>query len=110
MTPFEEQLKQALARQSPSEEFTARVLAAFVEPQARSARGKWWMQWAFSWRLAPALAALLMLGGGAIYQEHERVARGEAAKEKLLVALRVAGTKLHQVKNRVSEIETTEVQ
>jgi uncharacterized membrane protein YdfJ with MMPL/SSD domain len=112
MTRLEEQLKQALARQDPPEDFHARVLARVEEQRVRSSRGmwRWWARWAHSWPLAPALAALLVLSAGAIYQEHQRVARGEAAKEKLLVAMRVAGAKLHEARDRVSKVEATEVQ
>lgn len=112
MTRLEEQLKQALARQDPPEDFHARVLAAVEEQRVRSSRAvwRWWARWAHSWPLAPALAALLVLSAGAIYQEHQRVARGEAAKEKLLVAMRVAGAKLHEARDRVSKVEATEVQ
>jgi uncharacterized membrane protein YdfJ with MMPL/SSD domain len=112
MTRLEEQLKQALARQDPPEDFHARVLARVEEQRVRSSRGiwRWWARWAHSWPLAPALAALLVLSAGAIYQEHQRIARGEAAKEKLLVAMRVAGAKLHEARDRVSKVEATEVQ
>jgi hypothetical protein len=112
MTRFEEQLKQALTRQDPPENFNARVLTAVEERRVRSSTGvwQWWARWAHSWQLAPALAALLALSVGAIYQEHQRSARGEAAKEKLLIAMRVAGAKLHEARDRVWKVEATEVQ
>jgi hypothetical protein len=111
MTRFEEQLKQALARQDPPEDFNARVLAAVEGRRVRRSTGAWrWRaRWAHSWQLAPALAALLALTLGTIYQQHQRIARGEAAKEKLLIAMRVAGAKLHEARDRVSKVETTEV-
>lgn len=71
---------------------------------------RWWARWAHSWQLAPALAALLALSVGAIYQEHQRIERGEAAKGKLLIAMRVAGAKLQEARDRVSKVEPTEVQ
>lgn len=112
MTRFEEQLKEALARQDPPEDFNARVLAAVEEERVRSSTGvwRWWARWAHSWQVAPALAALLVLSLGAIYHEHERTARGEAAKEKLLIAMRVAGAKLHEARDRVSRVQAMEVQ
>jgi hypothetical protein len=111
MTRFEEQLKQALTRQNPPTDFNARVLGAVEERRARSSTGvwRWWARWAHSWQLAPALAALLALSVGAIYEEHQRSARGEAAKQKLLVAMRVAGTKLQEARDRVSNAEAREV-
>jgi hypothetical protein len=112
MTRFEEQLKQALTRQDPPQDFNARVLTALEERRARSSTRvwRWWARWAHSWQLAPALAALLALSVGAIYQEHQRIARGEAAKEKLLMAMHVAGAKLQEARDRVSKVEATEVQ
>jgi hypothetical protein len=111
MTRFEEQLKEALARQDPPGDFNARVLAAVEERRVRSSTGVWrgWARWAHSWQVAPALAALLVLSLGAIYQEHQRIARGEAAKEKLLIAMRVAGAKLHEARDRVSKVQAMEV-
>jgi ABC-type ATPase involved in cell division len=53
---------------------------------------------------------LLALSVGAIYQEYQRIERGEAAKGKLLIAMRVAGAKLQQARDRVSKVEATEVQ
>jgi hypothetical protein len=112
MTRFEEQLKEALARQDPPEDFNARVLAALEQRRIRSSTGvwRWCARWARSWQLAPALAALLALSVGAIYQEHQHIVRGHAAKEKLLIAMRVAGAKLHEARDRVSKVEATEVQ
>jgi len=112
MTRFEEQLKEALARQDPPEDFNTRVLAAVEEGRVRSSTGvwRWWAGWAHSWQVAPALAALLVLSLGVIYQEHQRMARGEAAKEKLLIAMRVAGAKLHEARDRVSRVQAMEVQ
>lgn len=109
MTRFEEQLKEALARQDPPEDFNARVLAAVAEGRVRSST-RWLARWVHSWQVAPALAALLVLSLGAIYQEHQRIARGEAAKEKLLIAMRIAGAKLHEARDRVSKIQAMEVE
>jgi len=112
MTRFEEQLKEALARQDPPEDFNTRVLAAVEEGRVRSSTGvwRWRARWAHSWQVAPALAALLVLSLSVIYQEHQRMARGEAAKEKLLIAMRVAGAKLHEARDRVSRVQAMEVQ
>jgi hypothetical protein len=112
MKRFEEQLKQALKRQYPPENFNARVLTAVQERRVRSSTGvsRWWPRWAHSWQLAPALGALLALSVGAIYHEHQRIERGEAAKGKLLIAMRVVGAKLQQARDRVSKLEATEVQ
>lgn len=102
MTPFEQQLKQALARQQPSADFTQRVLSKVSPPKRRP--NPW-----LSWRLAAAAAAAFLLVGGAAYQQHERRLQGENAKQKLLLALRITGLKLHAAQQRVNQIENPEV-
>ncbi len=110
MTPFEEQLKSAMARREPPGDFTARVLAKAGRPVAEP--GKWgprWMERIRLWRLIPVLAMFLLMTGGAVYQQRQRAARGEAAKEKLLVAMQIAGSKLHDAQQHVIDVEGPEV-
>lgn len=97
MTQFEDELKRALARRQPSPDFTAKVMAQVSARKPSSPR------WA-----AIAAAATLLLAAGGAYQHHRQV-QGEAAKQQLLVALRIAGSKLHMAQEHVQEIETTEV-
>ena len=111
MTPFEDQLKEALARREPPEGFTNRVLERTIQRRPeRDASSLWRFRRAWAWRLAPALAALLLATVGTIYHERQQVARGEAAKEKLLTAVRIAGSKLQETRQHVIEIEGTEVE
>jgi anti-sigma-K factor RskA len=104
MTPLDDELKQALRRQEPSADFTARVLARCAEADAQK---RAWLSWP-NWRLGlatTAAAALLTLGGGTLYQQHEHEVKGMAAKRQLLLAMRIAGSKLQQVQERVNESE-----
>jgi hypothetical protein len=103
MTPFEQQLKEALARKEPSQDFARRVLEKTGEQQPVVRRGfrPWWFPRAWVWRLAPVTAALALVSGGVMYREHERTVRGELAKEKLLIAMRIAGSKLHETQQQV---------
>ncbi len=111
MTPFEEQLKQALARREPSKDFTAHVLARSRDHEngSRTYRGRRWLDRLRMWRLVPVLAAFLAMTGGVVYEQHERAIRGEQAKEQLLVAVRIAGSKLHSAQRQVIDFETREV-
>lgn len=112
MTPIEEQLKRALARQEPPQGFTERVLERLKErpPRRRvNTRGRW-LHRVFAWRLAPVMAALLLLSGGFIYREHEREVSGLAAKQKLLTALQIAGSKLHETRQHVLEFQDKGIQ
>jgi hypothetical protein len=106
MTPFEEQLKKALERREPSDGFTARVLAS-ADGQDRSelALGSRFLQRLRSWRLIPVLAGGLVITGGIAIQQHEREARGEAAKRQLMLAMRIAGSKLHDAQMAVRGVE-----
>ena len=111
MTPFEEQLKQAMERREPAADFTQRVLARVKQKQPRNCENgpkAWFRAWRM-WRWAGVMAALLVISGSVIYQQHERAVRGEAAKEKLLTAVRIAGVKLHEVHRHVLEVQATEV-
>lgn len=108
MTPFEQELKQALQRQEPAAGFTARVLARCPAEKAKANSGFWRNVWSLpSWRLgvAAAVAGLLVLGGGSAYQRHEHEVKGLAAKRQLLLAMHIAGTKLQEVQQRVKESE-----
>ena len=103
MTDFEQQLARALERREPSAGFTSRVLAAASRQQPARSRWSAW-RWALVSRAAPAMAALLVVAGGALYQNHERIERGEAAKRQLLLAVKIAGVKLHDAQQRVVSI------
>ncbi len=102
MTPFDEELKRALARVEPPEGFTERLAAkigALPVQAKRSAMQSWW-RWA-----AVAAALLVMVGGAAFEREHQREVEGQAAKEKLLVAMRITGAKLQHAHQQILEVE-----
>ncbi|MGA8027795.1 MAG: MprA protease, GlyGly-CTERM protein-sorting domain-containing form [Bryobacteraceae bacterium] len=111
MRDFEEQLKRAMARCEPPEDFGARVLGRVANESGRmqTNRGWVWFRGPWTWRLVPVTAALLLMSGGAIYQRREHAARGEAAKEKLLIAMRIAGSEMHRAQHHVFYIERAEV-
>ena len=50
------------------------------------------------------MAAAARSAGGALYQNYERVERGEAAKRQLLLAVKIAGAKLYDAQQRVVSI------
>ena len=105
MTPFEEELKKALARREPSEGFAGRVLARVNADRAKSPAHSSLLQRFRSWRLIPVLAGALVITGGIAYQQHEHETRGEAAKKQLLLAVRIAGSKLQYAQSRVEGVE-----
>ena len=116
MTPFEDELKRALARQEPSANFTARVLTKAVtqgsSPERRSIAnfaGRPFLFSGLSLRFASLAALVLLLLGGFAYQRHVQIEKGEAAKKQLLVAMHIAGAQLRQAQLRVKRIEFPEV-
>lgn len=108
MNQFEEELKRALTRREPSEDFTARVLAAArgeAEQKDRRNDQRAWLRWAF----AVAAAMLLLFAGGAVYQHRTRMVKGQEAKRQLLLAMRITGKELQQARLHVQKISTPEI-
>ena len=76
---FEQELKQALARKEPAPDFDSRLRRRLVRTLPR------WF--------AAAAAVIVIAGGGAVYRHHQ----GEQAKEQIMLAMRLTGSKLNQV-------------
>ena len=102
---LENELKQALRRESPREGFSSRVLSR-IEAEGRAPHAP-----AFRSRWMRAIAASLMFtvlaGGWAAWQIRER-REGERAKEQLLLAMRIAGEKVRYAQTEVRSIGTNE--
>ena len=113
---LEEQLVNAMARCEPPADFTKNVLACVAELDARSAQPWYARLWPNiagkgfplrPLRWAPALAAIVLLAGGMVYQEHERTVQGLRAKQQLLEALRITNATLRETGARVAQVETS---
>ena len=106
---LENALRGALRREEAPEDFTANVLArvAQKQPDARVQRGNWlavFSQPLVRWA-AFAVVSICLIAGGTYYRNLQRErAQGEAAKQQLMLALRIAGNKLQLAKARVNEI------
>ena len=107
MSRLDDGLREALRRVDPGPDFTRAVLE-----RAAAARPKesWWQRLAFGMRpplvrwAAAGLVACALLATGVEYQhERQQRAEGEAAKQQLVLALRIAGAKLHGVQEKVLE-------
>ncbi|MCB1018631.1 MAG: hypothetical protein H6509_03885 [Bryobacterales bacterium] len=105
MKPFEHELKAVLTRREPSEDFTARVMAAVAaeagaaskvaEMPVRRKRPA-----AFRWAAVGAVAASLTAGFFAIrHQRAERLA-AEQAEIQLMESLSLAGSKISLARDR----------
>jgi len=120
---LEEQLANALTRCEPPADFTKTVLARVAELDARSAQpwyARLWRNIAGNGfplrplRWAPALAAIVLIAGGMVYQEHVRTVEehvrtveGLRAKQQLLEALRITNATLRETGARVAQVETS---
>jgi hypothetical protein len=97
MNQFERDLRESLSRRDPPGDFAAKVLARTRETEVRSI---------FSWRwLAVAALVLVMIGGTLFIQEQQRQVENERAKQQLLVALRITGTKVKEVQDHLNAIQ-----
>lgn len=99
MSRLDDALRESLRREDPGADFTRRVLARAAA--ARPAKRSWWAPPLVRWATAGALACA-MLAAGLQYQHERRLqAQGEAAKQQLVLALRIAGTKLEMARAKV---------
>lgn len=108
----EDDLRAALRQKDPGERFTERVMAHVSQPQARVATaggtgsrlGELWHRLWLRPALTGAVAAMLIAGvslGFLHYRNVQRWREGEAAKQQVLLALRITNAKLNHVIGRV---------
>ena len=102
MSRLEDELRNALRREEPSPGFAARVMARAqaVSPPRR------WLPWpALRW--AGSLAAVAVIAGGVVYERERRMhAEGEKAKEQVMLALHITGSKLQSIKEKIHEMDS----
>jgi hypothetical protein len=98
MDAFDKELREHLQARSVPPGFADRVMARVP---ARRGPLRWLWQPVGRWAAIAAVLAVTVLGG----MEHERQQRiaGERAREQVMLALRITGTTLHQVQNKVSQ-------
>ncbi len=108
MSRLDDALREALRREDPGPEFTARVLAAAAGAQPKQS---WWRTFVsgfhpakWRWATVGALACALLVGGGIEYRHQQEERQGRQAKEQLVLALRIAGSKLNAARNRVQQL------
>jgi hypothetical protein len=98
---MERDLREALRRREAPPGFAERVLARTQQPETRGHSWVW---------LAAAALVLLMIGGIGVVQEQRRQAEGERAKQELMVAFRITGSKLRDVQERLATIQQRALQ
>jgi hypothetical protein len=91
---LEQELKTALGRKDPPADFAERVLRQAAQNGGRRATVHPWPRW-----LAAAAAVLVLAGTGLGYRQH----RGEVAKQKVMLALRITSMKVNRIQGHVRE-------
>jgi len=95
---LERKLRTALAHRKAPLGLKARVLAQARE-RRQGQRRRWWMVQ----RVAATVVLAAAVGGFMEYRHIEEVRKGEAAKEQVLTALRIAGRTMGRVQERLSD-------
>lgn len=102
MMDFEDQLREALRPQEVPAGFKNRVLAKLPEAYPPSPRHP------VMRRVAVWAAAMVVIAGSitGLRMEHaqEQRERGEKAREQVMLALRITGTKLNQAQSHVRQV------
>jgi hypothetical protein len=99
MSQLDRDLRESMRRQPPPD-FAEKVLARARESESRHTARPW----------LAAAAVVLMIGGGIFVEQQRQQAKDEKAKEQLMVALRITGSKLRDVQERLSTIQQRAVQ
>ena len=107
MSNLEDDLKMALRREEPPADFADRMLARLSQSPEPSWRERLSvlvrpprLQWV---AVSVMVSVLLPFAGVQIRKQQQYNAEGERAKQQLLFAVRVAGSRLHQAQKRVLE-------
>jgi hypothetical protein len=97
---LDDELRSALKRREPPAGFTDRVAA-----RARVTRAESVSTWrrTLQWATACAVATVLLVGAGGEYRRRQE---GERAKEQVVLALRMAGSRLSFAQRMVLELSS----
>lgn len=99
MDDFEQELARALERQEAPAGFSARVLARINAAQRTPTPHR-------TWRLAFAAVLVIASFVGAFRfdsAQQQEVARGEAARQQVMLALRIAGSKMQIAQKQIEQ-------
>lgn len=102
MDDIEEKLRKAMARQSPSSGFAAKVARIATDRDAKREmipQPKWFFRWAVT-----AILVIATIAISASYQRQREREQGELAKRQILVALRITNNKLQLVQHRMQHL------
>ena len=98
---IESELERALRRTTPDPGFATRVMRR-IEASGRPVTGR--TPKSRSWRAAAAGLILTAIAGGWAAQRAVERRQGERARDEVLLALRIAGSKVHTAQQHVREL------
>lgn len=103
MTQMDDELKRVLRRVEPPDGFTERVLARVEEGNLRPLRpSRSGFRGLVTGFAAAAVLAIAVMGGLWYRAEQRRQAQGVEARRQVLLTLRIAGSKLHEIQTKVN--------
>jgi hypothetical protein len=97
---LDDQLREALRRESPPEDFAAKILAKTSGLQVIQTR-KAWFQRPFSLALAAAVTAVAIVPAVVLEYQRREEARGIKARQDLIIALSITKEQLQQTKDMI---------
>lgn len=104
---LENALRNALRREAAPDGLAAKILTR-VGQQSMPAEKDHWFSFLFQpilrWAAIAAVSVCLVAGGMYYRNLRRERAQGEAAKQQLMLALRIAGSKLQLAKEKVNEM------
>lgn len=108
MNDLERQLRSALHRCDPPAGFAERVMAQIDQVGGRQSQQQHiaWNWLKIRWAAIPAMAAVLVFTFWyRAYQQGQQQKEAVAAKQQVMLALRITGSKLRMAKARVKAVE-----
>jgi hypothetical protein len=99
MDDFEQELKQAFERRPAPPGLKRKVMQQRSRQRTERLRIRW-VAWE---RLAAGLVLAGVLGGAYTWHDREERRKGEAAREQVMIALRITNHALNQVKTQLAE-------
>lgn len=100
MDDFEKELREQLQARSAPGGFADRVMARVPVRQASRGTFLGFGLPVWRWAVAAVLVAAMVLGG--VQRDHQRRLAGERARQQVLLALRITGSTLRDVQQKVS--------
>ena len=108
MNHLERQLRSALRRCDPPAGFADRVVAQIHHDPSRESHRKTapWKLLRLRWAAIPTLATVLVFGFWfRAYEQRQQEKEALAAKQQVMLALRITGNKLRMAKAKVKAVE-----